>query len=53
MVGGTLYASTSLSQVAASDAATGVTKWVFDPEIYQNGLGTPANFGWVHRGVAY
>jgi quinoprotein glucose dehydrogenase len=32
MVGGTLYTSTSLSQVAAIDAATGETKWVFDPK---------------------
>jgi quinoprotein glucose dehydrogenase len=53
MVGGTLYTSTSLSQVAAIDAATGVTKWVFDPKIYENGLGLPANDGWLHRGVAY
>jgi quinoprotein glucose dehydrogenase len=53
MIGGTLYTSTSLSQVAAIDAATGQTKWVFDPKIYDNGLGTPANFGWVHRGIAY
>jgi quinoprotein glucose dehydrogenase len=53
MVGGTLYTSTSLSQVAAIDAVTGVTKWVFNPKVYQNGLAYPANFGWVHRGVAY
>jgi len=53
MVGGVLYTSTSLSQVAAIDAATGDTKWVFDPKIYENGLGLPANLGWVHRGVAY
>ena len=53
MVGGTLYTSTSLSQVAAIDAATGETKWVFDPKIYENGLGIPANDGWLHRGVAY
>jgi glucose dehydrogenase len=53
MVGGTLYTSTSLSQVAAIDAATGQTKWVFDPKIYENGLGIPANLGWLHRGVAY
>ena len=32
MVGGVLYTSTSLSQVAAIDAATGETKWVFDPK---------------------
>ena len=53
MVGGTLYTSTSLSQVAAIDAASGETKWVFDPKIYENGLGLPANNGWLHRGVAY
>ena len=41
MVGGVLYTSTSLSQVAAIDAATGETKWVFDPKIYENGLGFP------------
>src|SRR5215216_2644953 len=43
MVGGVLYTSTSLSQVAAIDAATGETKWVFDPKVYQNGIGPPAN----------
>jgi quinoprotein glucose dehydrogenase len=53
MVGGTLYTSTSLSEVAAIDAASGETKWVFDPKIYQNGLGIPANDGWLHRGAAY
>jgi quinoprotein glucose dehydrogenase len=53
MVGGTLYTSTSLSQVAAIDAATGDIKWVFDPKVYENGLGIPANDGWLHRGVAY
>jgi quinoprotein glucose dehydrogenase len=53
MIGGTLYTSTSLSQVAAIDAATGTTKWVFDPKVYENGLGMPANDGWLHRGVAY
>ena len=53
MVDGTLYTSTTLSQVAAIDAATGKTKWVFDPKVYENGLGIPANDGWLHRGVAY
>ncbi|WP_198164293.1 pyrroloquinoline quinone-dependent dehydrogenase [Bradyrhizobium jicamae] len=53
MVGGVLYTSTSLSQVAAIDAATGATKWVFDPKIYENGLGIPPNLGWINRGVAY
>jgi quinoprotein glucose dehydrogenase len=53
MVGGVLYTSTSLSEVAAIDAATGETRWVFDPRVYDNGLGIPANDGWLHRGVAY
>jgi quinoprotein glucose dehydrogenase len=53
MIGGTLYTSTTLSQVVAIDAATGETKWVFDPKVYDNGLGLPANDGWLHRGVAY
>jgi quinoprotein glucose dehydrogenase len=53
MVGGVLYTSTSLSQVAAIDAATGETRWVYDPKIYENGLSLPANLGWLHRGVAY
>jgi quinoprotein glucose dehydrogenase len=52
MIGGVLYTSTTLSQVAAIDAATGETKWVFDPKVYENGLGIPANDGWLHRGVA-
>jgi quinoprotein glucose dehydrogenase len=51
MVGGVLYISTSLSQVAAIDAATGKTLWVYDPETWKNG--TPSNNGFVHRGVAY
>jgi glucose dehydrogenase len=53
MVDGTLYTSTSLSQVAAIDASTGSNKWVFDPKVYENGIGIPANLGWLHRGVAY
>jgi quinoprotein glucose dehydrogenase len=51
MVGGVLYISTSLSQVAAIDAATGKTLWVYDPETWKNG--TPSNNGFVHRGVTY
>src|SRR5262249_14195964 len=51
MVEGVLYVATSLSQVAAIDAATGATKWVYDPETWKNG--TPSNNGFVHRGVAY
>ena len=51
MVDGVLYVSTSLSQVAAIDAATGKTRWVYDPETWKGG--TPSNNGFVHRGVAY
>lgn len=51
MVDGVVYVSTSLSQVAAIDAAAGKTKWVYDPETWKNG--TPSNNGFVHRGVAF
>lgn len=51
MVNGVLYVSTSLSQVAALEAATGRTLWVYDPETWKNG--TPPNQGFVSRGVAY
>jgi quinoprotein glucose dehydrogenase len=51
MAHGVLYVSTSLSQVAAIDAATGKTRWVYDPETWKNGM--PSNNGFVHRGVAY
>jgi quinoprotein glucose dehydrogenase len=50
-VGNTLYVSTSLSQVAAINAATGETLWVYDPETHKSGR--PTNLGFVHRGVAY
>src|SRR3979411_1324848 len=46
MVGGVLYTSTSLSQVAAVDAASGETKWVYDPKISENGLRIPPNTRW-------
>ena len=51
MVDGVLYTSTALSQVAAIDAATGETIWSYDPRTWEDG--TPANVGFVHRGVAY
>ena len=50
-VNGILYTSTSLSQVAAIDGATGETMWTYNPESYHDG--TPPNVGFVHRGVAY
>src|SRR6185436_8089220 len=52
MVDSTLYTSTSLSQIAAIDAATGKTKWVFDPRAHEN-ITQPANLGWANMGVAY
>jgi quinoprotein glucose dehydrogenase len=51
MLAGRLYTSTSLSQVAAIDARTGQTLWVYDPESYTQG--SPPNNGFIHRGVAY
>lgn len=51
MVNGVLYASTALSQVAAIDARTGKTIWVYDPKSYETGR--PTNLGFLHRGVAY
>ena len=51
MVDGVLYVSTSMSQVAAIDAATGETRWVYDPGTWKNGK--PSNNGFVHRGVAF
>jgi quinoprotein glucose dehydrogenase len=49
MIDGVLYVTTSLSQVAAVDANTGKTLWVYDPETWKNG--TPSNNGFVHRGA--
>ncbi len=51
MVGGTLYTSTSLAQVAAINPQTGENKWVFNPDSYK--IGRPTNLGFVHRGIAY
>jgi len=52
MIGGVLYTSTAFNQVAAVDAGTGKTIWVFDPKAYASGR-RPANSGWQHRGVAF
>jgi len=51
MIDGVLYTSTSFSQVAAIDAATGDTLWVYDPQSYQ--FARPPNNGFLHRGVSY
>lgn len=50
-VGDRLYTSTSLSQVAAINAQTGETIWVYNPEVYK--AGRPTNLGFVHRGLEY
>ena len=52
MVGGLVYASTALGQVAAIDAGTGELVWSYDPRSYDR-LDRPANMGWQHRGVSY
>jgi quinoprotein glucose dehydrogenase len=52
MVGGTLYVSTSLSQVAAIDAETGTTKWLYDTGAHRY-TSHPPNNGWANMGVAY
>jgi quinoprotein glucose dehydrogenase len=51
MVDGTLYLSTSVGHVAALDAASGSTRWLFDTESYKGGR--PTNLGFNHRGVGF
>ena len=50
MVGGVLYLSTALHQVAAVDAVTGDTLWVHDPQVYWEVR--PTHF-YNSRGVAH
>ncbi len=52
MVGGLVYVSTAVGQVAALDAGTGALVWSYDPRTYER-LDRPANVGWHHRGVSY
>ncbi|HUP22034.1 MAG TPA: PQQ-binding-like beta-propeller repeat protein, partial [Thermoanaerobaculia bacterium] len=51
MVGGRLYVNTSLGHVAAIDARTGETIWVFDSKSRE--AGRPTNLGWNSRAVGY
>ena len=51
MIGGKLYVNTSLGHVAAIDAATGKTIWVFDSKSRE--AGRPTNLGFNSRGVGY
>ena len=50
-IGNVLYISTSLGHVAAIEADTGKSIWVFDTRSYSDGR--PTNLGFNHRGVAY
>ena len=50
MIDGVLYISTAMYQVAAIDAGTGETLWVYDPEVYRGGDPT---HGYGSRGLAY
>lgn len=52
MVDGVLYFNTPLSQGVAVDAATGKTRWVFNPKSYEEGT-TSMTVTWRQRGVAY
>lgn len=51
MIDGVLYTSTSFSQVAAIDAGTGETLWVYDPQSYKRPR--PTNTGFQHRGLEF
>lgn len=51
MIGGVLYVSTGLGQIAAIDASSGRTIWTHDPKSYASGKA--AVYGFTHRGVAY
>ena len=51
MVGGLVYVSTPLGQVAALDAGTGEAVWTYDPHSYDR-IEQPANIGWQHRGLS-
>src|SRR5207244_80380 len=50
-VGRPAHARAGQVRGAATDAATGKNRWIYDPETWKNG--TPSNNGFVHRGVAY
>lgn len=52
MIGGVLYFNTPLSQLVAVDAATGLTRWVYNPKSYEEGT-TSMTVTWRQRGLAY
>jgi len=51
MVGGRLFTSTAMCQVAAIDPVTGRTLWIYDPGTWRHGK--PVSKGFQHRGVAF
>ena len=52
MVGGRIFINMPTSAVAAIDAETGETLWVFNPKSYEEGT-TTMSARWNQRGVAY
>jgi quinoprotein glucose dehydrogenase len=52
VVNGTMYMSSGLGQIAAIDPATGMTKWLYNPEAYTDGAQADV-LGWQSKGVAY
>jgi quinoprotein glucose dehydrogenase len=52
MVGGVLYLNSPASVGEAVDAATGATRWVYNPKSYESGT-TTMSARWNERGVAY
>jgi quinoprotein glucose dehydrogenase len=52
MVGGRIFINMPTSAVAAIDAVTGATLWVFNPKSYEEGT-TTMSARWNQRGVAY
>ena len=52
MVGGRIFINMPTSAVAAIDAETGDTLWVFNPKSYEEGT-TTMSARWNQRGVAY
>jgi quinoprotein glucose dehydrogenase len=53
VVRGVMYMTTGAGQIAAIDPATGVTKWIFNPEVYKNGAPASVVGPWQTRGLAY
>src|SRR5690242_14775133 len=49
-IDGVLFVATNLHQIAAIDAKTGITRWVYDPGVYRRGV--PERTGFLHRGLA-